>query len=117
MRTQEQTLNERTHEWMDVWLDGRTHKPTPVCFPNFFKIGASSKFGQNKNGWGQNDVSNLHVKAASQENMSSRFPTKSETNRAVRPQKIDRCFEFRILEVEGLYNLCSETKVADQLRG
>ena len=45
------------------------------------------------------------------------FPTKSDTNRAVQPQKIARGLKFRILEVEGLYYPCSENKGADQLLG
>ena len=45
------------------------------------------------------------------------FPTKSYTNRAVQPQKVVRSLKFRIKEVEGLYNPCSENKGADQLRG
>ena len=45
------------------------------------------------------------------------FPTKSDTNRAVQPQKMVRDLKFRIYEVEGLYYPCSENKCADQLRG
>ena len=36
------------------------------------------------------------------ENLSSGFPTRSDTNRAVQPQKMARGLEFPILEVEGL---------------
>ena len=43
--------------------------------------------------------------------------TRSDTNRAVQPQKMARSLKFRILEEEGLYYLCSETKAADQLCG
>ena len=44
------------------------------------------------------------------------FPTRSNTNRAVQPQKMARGLKFRIYEVEGLYYLFSENKGADQLR-
>ena len=47
----------------------------------------------------------------------SGFPTRSDTNRAVQSHKMARALKFRIQEVEGLYNLCSENKGADQLRG
>ena len=46
-------------------------------------------------------------------------PTKSDTNRAVRPQRMDRGLKFRIYEVGGFYYLVrvySENKGADQLR-
>ena len=45
------------------------------------------------------------------------FPTWSDTNRAVQPQKMARGLKFRIWKIEGLYYLCSENKGADQLRG
>ena len=41
------------------------------------------------------------------------FPTRSDTNRAVQPQKLVRGSKFRIQEVEGLYYLRSENKGAD----
>ena len=44
------------------------------------------------------------------------FPTWSDTNQAVQPQKVARGLKFLIYEVEGLYYLCSENKGADQLR-
>ena len=47
----------------------------------------------------------------------SGFPTMSDTNQAVQPQKMARGSKFRIYEVEGLYYSCSENKGADQLRG
>ena len=50
------------------------------------------------------------------ENRSLGFPTRSDTNRAVQPQKMARGLKFRIYKVEGLYYLCSENKDADQLR-
>ena len=43
--------------------------------------------------------------------------TLSDTNRAVQLQKMARSLNFRILQIEGLYCLCSENKGADQLRG
>ena len=49
------------------------------------------------------------------ENLSLGFPTRSDTNQAVQPQKIARGLKFCTSEVEGLYKLCSENKGADQL--
>ena len=51
------------------------------------------------------------------ENQSSGFPTRSDTNRAVQPQKMASGLKFRIKVVEGLYYPYSENKGADQLRG
>ena len=45
------------------------------------------------------------------------FPTWSDTNRAVQPQKMARGLKFRIYVVEEVYYPCSENKGADQLRG
>ena len=45
------------------------------------------------------------------------FPTWSDTDRAVQPQKMARGLRFLIKIVEGMYYLCSENKGADQLRG
>ena len=45
------------------------------------------------------------------------FPTWSDTNQAVKLQKMARGLKFRIKKVEGSYYLCSENKGADQLRG
>ena len=45
------------------------------------------------------------------------FPTRSDTNRAVQAQKIDRNLNFRILEEEEAYYPCSENKDTGQLRG
>ena len=55
--------------------------------------------------------------AASPQNLSLQFLTRSDTNRAVQPQKIHvaRDLKFWIQQVEGLYYLCSENKGADQL--
>ena len=42
------------------------------------------------------------------ENLSLEFPTSSDTNGAVWPQKMDNLgLKFQIHEVEGLYYLCS----------
>ena len=48
-------------------------------------------------------------------NLSSGFPTRSDTNWAVQPQNMARGLKFQIKEVEGLFYLCSENKGADQL--
>ena len=45
-------------------------------------------------------------------NWSSGFPTRSDTNRALLPQKMARDLKFRILVVEEMYYLCSENKGA-----
>ena len=39
----------------------------------------------------------------------------SDTNQAVQPQKMARGLEFQIQKEEGLYNLFSGNKCADQL--
>ena len=49
--------------------------------------------------------------------MSSGFPTRFHTTRAVQSLNMARGLKFRIQEVEGLYYQCSENKGADQLRG
>ena len=41
-----------------------------------------------------------------EKNGSSGLLTRSDTNRAVKPQNISRCFKFRIYEEEGLYYSC-----------
>ena len=46
---------------------------------------------------------------------SSGFPTRSDTNRAVQPQKMARGLTFRIKIEEGLYHPCSKNKGTDQL--
>ena len=58
----------------------------------------------------------VFILAAYRENLSSGFPARSDTNRTVRTQEMARGLTFRILEVEGLYYLCSENKSSDQLR-
>ena len=45
------------------------------------------------------------------------FPTRSDTNQAVQPQKMARGLKFQIKKEGGLYYQCSENKGADQLRG
>ena len=52
----------------------------------------------------------------SQENLSSGFLTRSNTNWAEQLQKMAIGLKFRIYEVKGLYYVCSENKGADQLR-
>ena len=49
--------------------------------------------------------------------MSPEFPSRSDTNWAVQPQKMVRGLKFNIKEEEGLYYLCSKIKGTDQLRG
>ena len=44
------------------------------------------------------------------------FPTWSDTNQAVKLQKMAGGLELRIKRVEELYYLCSENKGADQFR-
>ena len=39
---------------------------------------------------------------------------RSYTNRAVQPQKMARGLKLKILEVKGLFYLCSENKSADR---
>ena len=51
------------------------------------------------------------------ENLSFVFPTRSDTNWAVQPQKMARGWKFSIWEVEGLYYICSENNDPDQLCG
>ena len=41
--------------------------------------------------------------------------SRSDTNRSIQAQKTVRGLQFRILEVEGLWYLCSENKGANQL--
>ena len=43
------------------------------------------------------------------------FGVRSDTNRAVLPQKMARGLKFRIKNVEGLHYPCSENKGTDQL--
>ena len=45
------------------------------------------------------------------------YLARSDTNRAVWPQKMAKGFTFRILEVQGFQYLCSKNKHADQLHG
>ena len=48
-------------------------------------------------------------------NLSLGFPIRSNTNQAVQPQKIARGLKFQIVEVKGLYYLCSKNKASIQL--
>ena len=50
-----------------------------------------------------------------QENLSSGFPTRSDTNMAVLPQKMARGLKFWIQKREGLYHLCNENRKAKAL--
>ena len=45
------------------------------------------------------------------------FPTKSNTNLAVRKHKMAKGLNLPIKTEDGLYYMCSENKGADQLRG
>ena len=58
-----------------------------------------------------------HNLALSRQNLSSGFPTRSETNQTVQPQKMIRGLNFWIKEEEGLVYLCSENEGADPLCG
>ena len=49
--------------------------------------------------------------------MSSGFPTRSDTNQALQPQKMARGLKIKIYKDDGLYYLCKENIGADQLRG
>ena len=52
------------------------------------------------------------MSAATRENRSSGFPTRSDENRPVQSQKNARSLKFRIKEEEGLYIICvMKTKV------
>ena len=52
-----------------------------------------------------------------QENLFWGFWTRSDTNRAIQPQKMARGLKFRIEEEEGFYYLRSKNKGADPLQG
>ena len=43
------------------------------------------------------------------------FPTRSDTNQSVQPQKMATSLKFQIKQEEELYYPCSENKGADQL--
>ena len=58
----------------------------------------------------------VYLRAATRENRSSGFPTRSDTNRPVQAQKRARSLKFRIYVEEELYYPSSENKGADQLR-
>ena len=53
------------------------------------------------------------ISALSREDLSLGFRTRSDKNRAVQLQKMDRRMKFRIKEEEELYHLCNENKAAD----
>ena len=52
-------------------------------------------------------------RVALRENLSLGFPTRSETNRAVKSHKRGRSFKVWIYEVEGLFFLCRENTGGD----
>ena len=45
------------------------------------------------------------------------FPNRSDTNRAVKAQKMATGLKYQIKKADGLYYLCSKNKGADQLQG
>ena len=57
----------------------------------------------------------FHIRAATRENRSSGFPTRSDTNWHVQSQKKARILKFWVLVEEALYYPYSENKDADQL--
>ena len=57
----------------------------------------------------------IPVGAATRENLFSRFPTRSDTNRPVQLQKMARSLKFWLQAEEELYYPSSENKGADQL--
>ena len=60
-------------------------------------------------------MSPYYTCAATQENRSSGFPTRLDTDRPVQSQKKARSLKFLILEEEEIYYPCSENKGAGQL--
>ena len=61
-----------------------------------------------KKGWAISAFNN--ISATLRQIRTSGFPTRSDTNPAIQPQKAARGLKFRILEVERLCYLCSENK-------
>ena len=59
----------------------------------------------------------INLFSASRESLSSGYLTRFDTNRTVQTQKMARGLKFLILEVKGLYYLCSENNGTVQLRG
>ena len=57
----------------------------------------------------------LDLSLVMKENLSSGFPTRSDTNRAIQPHKMTRGLKFQIKQVDGVYYLCIENKGADLL--
>ena len=57
----------------------------------------------------------LHLSCVMTKPVYLAFPTGSDTNWAVQPQKLARGLEFQIKEVDGLYYLCNKNNGADQL--
>ena len=56
-------------------------------------------------------------KASHENNLSSKYRTRSDTNWAVQPQKMAKGLNFHILEVERMHYLCSQNIGAYQLSG
>ena len=54
------------------------------------------------------DIQVCDIMSLAQENLSSGFPTRSNTNWAVKIQKMARGLKLWIQKVIGLYYLCSE---------
>ena len=57
----------------------------------------------------------VDIRVVTRENRSSGFPTRSNTNWFLQPQKMATSLKFQISEEEELYYLCSENKGADKL--
>ena len=53
-------------------------------------------------------------KQSTQDHQMCKVTNSSNTNQAVQPQKMARNLKFQIMEVEGLYLLCSKNKGVDQ---
>ena len=58
---------------------------------------------------------NLNELRRKKTGLSSGSPTRLDINQTVQPQKMARGVKFWILEVEGLYYLCTKNKDADLL--
>ena len=58
-----------------------------------------------------------YLSRVTRKKLSSGFPIKSDTIRAVQPQKMVKGLKFWIQVVNGSYYLCDENKGDDQLIG
>ena len=63
----------------------------------------------------ENNTFSIHMSLVARKPCRSVFPTRSDTNQAIQPQKMARGLKFQICKVEGLHYLYSENKCADQL--